>query len=296
MAIKIEMLRSFSAVAEAGNLQDAADRLGRTQSALSMTLKQLEEHLGQRLFENERKNKLTPLGRQIFDLAKKQLREFDFTLRAIESSANSPDGLVQIASIPTVARLVFPGVIETVTDQYPGLKIDLRDMDSQGVIDALARGHVDLGVASGQYSLNGIKQTPLFSDSFGLICSSTHRLAQKKGQLEVQDLMPDEFIHNNLSNQISDPEFKEMAENTRLSVHNTLSLLAMVETGKWITVLPKSVIQMTPVDLTFRPIKELREKREVCLYQREHLAFKMFVDALADHVMAFVKTNFADSN
>ena len=41
--IKIEMLRCFSAVARSGNLADAAARLGRTQSAVSMTLKQLED-------------------------------------------------------------------------------------------------------------------------------------------------------------------------------------------------------------------------------------------------------------
>ena len=62
--IKLEMLRCFGAVAQAGNLGDAAVRLGKTQSALSMTLKQLEEHLGERLFETERKNRLTPLGQE----------------------------------------------------------------------------------------------------------------------------------------------------------------------------------------------------------------------------------------
>ena len=50
MAIKIEMLRCFVAVAEHGNLNDAANRLGRTPSAVSMSLKQLTDHLGAPLF------------------------------------------------------------------------------------------------------------------------------------------------------------------------------------------------------------------------------------------------------
>ena len=48
MAIKIEMLRCFCTVAQTGNLTEAADRLGRTQSAVSMTLKQFESHLGKK--------------------------------------------------------------------------------------------------------------------------------------------------------------------------------------------------------------------------------------------------------
>ncbi len=77
MSIKIEMLRCFCTVAQTGNLAEAADRLGRTQSAVSMTLKQLEDHLGKKLFEGERKTHLSPLGRQVFDLALKQVRQFD---------------------------------------------------------------------------------------------------------------------------------------------------------------------------------------------------------------------------
>ena len=71
MAIKIEMLRCFCAVAQSGNLSEAADRLGRTQSAVSMMLKQFENHLGKKLFLGERKNHLTALGEQVLEMAQK---------------------------------------------------------------------------------------------------------------------------------------------------------------------------------------------------------------------------------
>ena len=100
MAIKIEMLRCFTTVAQSGNLAEAANRLGRTQSAISMTLKQLEEHLGQRLFESDRKNRLTPLGKQVFELSQDELRRFDYTIEAIKTCAKSPEGLIRIVSNP----------------------------------------------------------------------------------------------------------------------------------------------------------------------------------------------------
>lgn len=70
MAIKIEMLRCFATVAQTGNLAEAAAYLGRTQSAVSMTLKQLEENLGQRLFKSDRKNRLTPLANRFWNWRK----------------------------------------------------------------------------------------------------------------------------------------------------------------------------------------------------------------------------------
>ena len=99
MAIKIEMLRAFAIVAQTGNLAEAATRLGRTPSAVSMTLKSLEDHLGQRLFETDRKNRLTPLGDYVLEQAQAELRQFDGTLRAIEAYASSPKGLLRVAAV-----------------------------------------------------------------------------------------------------------------------------------------------------------------------------------------------------
>ena len=57
MALKLEMLRVFQTVAEQGSLSSAAAKLGRTPSAVSMMLSQLEEDIGDRLFESDRCNK-----------------------------------------------------------------------------------------------------------------------------------------------------------------------------------------------------------------------------------------------
>lgn len=276
MSIKIEMLRCFSIVAQTGNLAEAATRLGRTQSALSMTLKQLEQHLGQRLFESERKNRLTPLGEQVFELAQEQLRRFDHTVKAIETSARSPRGLIRIASIPSVVGLVFPSAIKTMTRRYPGLNIELRDTDTQQVIEALLRGQADIGVASGRHVLNGIRQSPLFRDRFGLVCAPDHPLAHQKRTPTIQQVASAGFIRNNLCSLIETPDFQVATESTKVTVHNTMSLVAMVRTRNWVTVLPQTVVQIMPSDLVFRRIANLPDQRHVSLFLRErspHLHF-----------------------
>lgn len=294
MAIKIEMLRVFSAVAQAGNLADATSRLGRTQSAISMTLKQLEQHLGQKLFEGERKNRLTPLGAQVFELAKQQLRQFDETLRAIETSANAPAGLIRIASVPSVGGLVFPSVIETMTRRYPGLRVELRDTDTEQVIDALIHGQADIGVASGRHALNGVRQVPLFQDRFGLICRPDHPLARQTQLPTIAEVVNYGVIRNNLCSRIETPAFQTAIADAPVNVHNTLSLLAMVRTSNWVTVLPQTVVQIMPTELIFRPISDLPDLREVFLLLQERSPYLALAVEFQEEVSKFDWTRATD--
>ncbi|MDA4845597.1 LysR family transcriptional regulator [Hoeflea poritis] len=287
MAIKIEMLRCFSTVAQTGNLADAAIRLGRTQSALSMTLKQLEEHLGQRLFEGERKSQLTPMGEEIFQLARQQLRRFDETVDAIETTAAAPLGLLRIASVPSVACLVFPSAIEELVRLHPGVKVELRDADTERVIDALLRGQVDLGVASGHHALSGIRQEVLFDDTFGLLCAPDHPLALTGDPPTVADVVASGFVNNNLCNLIQSQEVRAELSAANVTVHNTLSLISMVRSGKWVTILPEAVVRIMTDQLAFRGIRELTARRSVTLLARERSRQRHLIDDLRGIVRRF---------
>ncbi|WP_171173097.1 LysR family transcriptional regulator [Ruegeria sp. HKCCD8929] len=286
MAIKIEMLRYFCTVAQTGNLAEAANRLGRTQSAVSMTLKQLEDHLGKKLFEGERKNHLSPLGEQVFELALKQVRGFDQTVQSIEMAAEAIHGLIRIVSVPSVAALVFPEVLDHMTHRFPGLKIELRDTDTQQVIDALAEGKADIGIASGYHPLNGVRSVPLFEDRFGLVCAADHPLIQQADPPNIADVFAAPFVRNALCELIGTPRFVEALEGADIAIHNTHSLLTMVRTGRWVTVLPQTVAQFSPETISFRPIADLPDRRQVYLYQRERTRFKELTDACCDFIAA----------
>ena len=287
MAIKIEMLRCFATVARTGNLAEAALRLGRTQSAVSMTLKQLEENLSQRLFESDRKNRLTTLGEQVLGLAQIQLNQFDDTIEAIETCARSPNGLIRIASIPSVAAQVFPSAIEALTARHPGLRVELRDTDTGQVLDALVRGQADIGIVSGRHALNDIRQATMFSDDYGLLCAPDHPLALQKQALTIDQISSAAFIRNRLLDLIETPAFQEAIAGSRIAVHNTMSLVAMVRTGTWVTVLPRSVVQFMSPDLAFRPIADLTDLREVSLLMREKPLFPQFSEELWQILIGF---------
>lgn len=279
MAIKVEMLRCFATVAQTGTLAEAAERLGRTQSAISMTLKQLEAHLGKRLFESDRKNRLTPLGEHVFDLAQTQLRQFDYTVKAIETSAKSPEGLIRLASIPSFARIVFPETVKTLMRRFPGLHFELRDADTQQVVDTLMHGQADIGIVSGAPKLNGVRQHRLFSDHFGLVCTRDHPLARQEEMPTIEQVAAAGLVGSNIHSAMESAAVRDMLEASRVTVLNTLSLITMVRSGCWVTILPSSVVQIAPTELVFRPIAGVSEERQVSVMMREKTPFPELVEA-----------------
>ena len=137
--IKMEMLRCFVTVARSGNLGDAAETLGRTPSAVSMMLKQFEEHLGHPLFQSDRKNKLTPLGRFAFDEACREVAHFERTIAVISNFAKAKSGLVRMAAVPSVAGSILPIAINRFLSANPDVTLDVRDMDSASIHRELLR-------------------------------------------------------------------------------------------------------------------------------------------------------------
>ncbi|MFY0619955.1 LysR family transcriptional regulator [Shimia sp.] len=280
--IKIDMLRCFSTVAQLGNLLEASARMGRTPSALSMSLKQLEGHLDARLFETERKNKLTPLGQEVFRLAQAQIRQFDETVASIEHAANAPSGLIKIASIPSATGLALPQAISTLMERNPHLKVELRDMDSTMVAEALLHGEADVGIASGCQPLNGVNRVTLFEDKFGLLCGKEHPLAKASSPPTLDAIFEYAFMSNDLCGQLDLNEISKASTGAYLTVHNTHSLIAMARTNNWVTILPQSVARTLPEELVFRSIEGVTQRRIVSLLTSQRARFPKLLEAFSN--------------
>ncbi|MFY0614280.1 MAG: LysR family transcriptional regulator [Hyphomicrobiaceae bacterium] len=268
MQFKIDMLRCFATVAASGNLTDAADKLGRTPSAVSMMLKQFENQLGGQLFETDRKSKLTALGSFVLQESQRELEHFERTIRAIESFARSEAGFVRVAAVPSVAVAILPRVVDNFLKDSPGVSIDIRDMDSNSVLRELRRERVDLGIATDLGSGPEIESDELFSDVFGLVCRADHPLASVDRPLTWDAISAHTFIGNGLCEHIAHPEFQQILNDAKLMVHNTTSLLAMVRVGVGVTVLPRLVIHRSERELNFLPLADKSARRRIEILRR----------------------------
>jgi DNA-binding transcriptional LysR family regulator len=236
--IRTQALRVFVAVADCGNISDAAEILGRTASAVSMTLKQLELHLGAPLFETDRKHTLTVLGHEVRTLARELLRDHDHAIERMTAMAAGREGALRIAAVPSVAAQLLPPILTAMLADHSGIQIELLDTDSASVHMLIATGEVELGIGGAPEPGAGLQFVPLFNDPFRLVCRKDHPLAQARSPLRRQDLRGHRLISNKSTAGFSGLEDGGLDVGSTLSARNVISLLALVRAGAGATILP----------------------------------------------------------
>ncbi len=266
--IKLEALRVFVTVAEIGNIRDAADRLGRTPSAVSMTLKQIEDLIGAPLFEGDRKNVLTALGRFTRDAARAQIQGYDKLVAKIHAYAHHRIGTLTLACVPSVAARLVPPLLQRFMAENPGVQLELSDADSARVAGLVESGVADLGIAGRPQVAGVVHFRPLFRDRFKVICGRESPLASLNRPLTWADLAGEALIRNGASESIEVAAYRVLAEQASLMVRNVTSLVAMAESGLGITLLPAlstiglpaSVLSFELQDSVFRSVGILERK------------------------------------
>ncbi len=268
MALSLAHLKAFSAVARTGSLKDAADQLGRTVSAVSMSLKQVEDEIGARLFETDRKNRLTAVGQfmqaQIGDL----LGHYDRAIAAVQAYARTAIGRVDIACVPSVATTILPAVVSRFRALYPDVEIDIRDTDSENVLAIVTTGNADLGIASFNRPQSAISFEALFEDPLGIVCRPDDPLAAAGRIASWDTLRGRVLLANGISNSITDADFRELADRAPIVVYNVLSLIALVKAEVGITILPSLSVAGLGQEIAFVPIGLPSARRRVGLLRR----------------------------
>lgn len=281
--MKLEHLRVFMAVVQAGELAEAGEQVGRTPAALSMTLKQIEGELSGPLFEGERKIRLSPLGHYVYAQAQRAVAEFDSAVMDIRRYASGSMGIAKVAAVPSAAIKLLPPAIRRMRLRHPLMRVDLRDIDSATVAEAVATGAVDFGVATLPVALHGLHAVPLLQDPFVLVCPAQHRLAALGRAVVWDDINPSEFIANGLCARFSAPAIKNLVEGSLLTVRNTTSLLTYVKQGFGVTLLPTLAVPVTE-GLISLPLQDHSATRSLELLTRQGQSLSPASQALLEMV------------
>lgn len=254
--IKLEMLRVFRIVAEQGNLSGAARELGRTPSAVSMMLAQLEDNIGAPLFETDRKNRLTMLGRLVLEESNRATDAFARSLDAIERHRKSLAGTVRIAAVPSATVTLLPDMVMQFRDIHPDVRLEISDVDSAAVYRRIKFEEADIGivsaVAGGDQERNG---TVILYDDLGIVSRAggdiARIVAQDSGHTGWEVLELEALIANPLCGMVDDPAVQRMLLTCTLEARNTTALLSFVRRGLGATILPQSTIRAQSEGLVF---------------------------------------------
>src|SRR6478609_3857646 len=143
----------------------AADACFVTQSTLSAGLRELETLIGVTLVERTRRVvRFTPLGDRIAAKGRRILREAEELTDMARAAGKPLSGELRMGVIPTIAPFLLPRILGQIREQWPDLRLYLREETSGAACESLHRGHVDCVLLALPYACGDIEGEDLFDD------------------------------------------------------------------------------------------------------------------------------------
>ena len=143
--LDLDVLRTFVAGHDLGSYAKAADRLGRSQSAISLQMRKLEERTGQTLLRKDGRGlALTHEGEIMLGYARRLLELNDEAVAALKKP--SLEGQVRLGLPPDFAETWLPGLLGRFARAHPGVQVEARVDRSTSLLDAIGRGELDLAL------------------------------------------------------------------------------------------------------------------------------------------------------
>jgi molybdate transport repressor ModE-like protein len=174
-----DLLRAFAYIAEEGSFTRAAERVGRTQSAVSMQVQRLEALLGQRVLTRGKGGSvsLTPHGRYLLERTREVLALNEEIWRTFR--APRMYGTVRLGTPDDYALRYIPGVLRRFAETHPSVDVDVTCSSSTPLIGMLKAGELDLALVSEGHEPGNWPTDRLWSGPLVWITSekySPHRL------------------------------------------------------------------------------------------------------------------------
>lgn len=259
--MELRHIRYFCAVAELNGFSKAAARLHVSQSAISEQIRDLEEEIGvQLLVRSGRRVRTTPHGEVFLAGAREILSQADRAVEMAQRSSRGQTGHLSIGFLISPTVPFFPQIIREFRKRYPGVRLDMYEMNPLQQMKALAQGDIDIGFTRDlERPYSGILRSELvYTDSLMVALPRRHPLAQARIRLPA--LAEGPFL---LYNRESWPGFFDsiiaLCRKAGFSPHiaNTAlmqTVLTLVEAGEGIALVPGSVRHYGHKGLVFRPL------------------------------------------
>ncbi len=172
----LRQLRYFVAIAEAGNVREAADRVRVAQSALSRHVRALEDELGVRLLNRHARGvSLTGAGERLNRRAMELLRQVDEMRAEIIAEGELPAGGVSVGTSPATSRLLYGRLAERVGADMPRVVLDLVEGAAHWLLEGLDAGRLDLAILVNPEPRASLVLDPLVSEQVYLLAAPGDR-------------------------------------------------------------------------------------------------------------------------
>lgn len=241
--LELRHLETIHAIHETGSLNEAADRLHVTQSALSHQLRDLETRLGVALLNRRtRPARLTTAGLRVLSLATEVLPRIRSTERELQRLAQGRSGRLHLAiDCHSCFQWLMPA-LDNFRQQWPDVMLDLSAAFSFAPLPALVRGDLDLVITSDPAPLDNVQYLPLFSYELVLAANRANPICQQD-YVHPEDLSSQTLITYPVDRQRLDvyTVFMDPAEVEPAAVRTaelTPIILQLIASGRGVAALP----------------------------------------------------------
>ncbi|HEX4020028.1 MAG TPA: LysR family transcriptional regulator [Acidobacteriaceae bacterium] len=181
-----EQLKAFLEVARSSSFSRAAEKLFRTQPAISAQIRTLETEIGARLFDRSGgRVKLTAGGKLFLQYAEQALQSKRNIIRAVADLERTPRGDLVVSANEATCLYILPQVFAQFKEQYPRVAVSIARNERAGTLEAVLSQEVDFGAVSVPVNNPRLTVLPIHKDGMVVITPPAHPLLrQGKAKLE----------------------------------------------------------------------------------------------------------------
>lgn len=248
MQPSFRQIRAFLSVATHLKFTRAAEELNISQPALTVQINQLEEALGIKLFNrNRRQVSLTPAGHDLLPLFERIASDMDEVMTASSDIYQARRGVVRIAALPSVTSRIVPKAMASFRQTHPNIQVRIRDVVAETIVELVKNEDVDFGIGTRLTPDRDIKVENFITDHVCAFYQGGHPLENSRAVLKLNECSAYPLILTGKNSSIRVLFERAMArEGTEVDIAaeaNYMSTaLGMVRAGLGVAILPKSAV------------------------------------------------------
>jgi DNA-binding transcriptional LysR family regulator len=245
--MELHSLKVFQTVATERSFSRAAEKLLRTQPAVSLAIQRLETELGERLIDRSGKELLlTDAGKIVFDFSRRfENLELEMA-NALAEMRDNASGVLNIGANESTSLYLIQHIVNY-RRRYPKVKVRVRRSLSSKIPSQLIDGELELGVISYDPQDERLDSQVIYTDHLSFVVSPEHRFAQR-GEVSIAELGMETFIAHNVLSPYREIVLREFQRhrvplNMDVEMPTVETIRRMVQRNEGVAFLPKMCVE-----------------------------------------------------
>ncbi|RZL57941.1 MAG: LysR family transcriptional regulator [Variovorax sp.] len=260
--MNLKQLRQFVVLAETLNFRVAAERLAMAQPPLSVSIRLLEEEIGQRLFDRSTGGvRLTAVGASVLEHARRSLYHAEQLRHSAQLVADGQLGSLRISFVPSSTIRLLPRAIAHFRQRHPRVDLKLSEAGTNAIMEGLHDGLIDVGLV--RYptpNLPSVAVSIVEVNRYVAALPAGHPKAGK-ARLRLADLHDEPFVmpspldgtasYMSMMHACAHAGF---VPNIVQEASHAMTIVALVESGLGVALVPDIWQHLSPRNVEFRPL------------------------------------------